>query len=90
MIDNFLLSISLRYCNDFTRCAYRNIDERSHLVKFRKNFRSLSDLKNCNVIIAAIFFVDVNNSKLFTLCSSRVIEEYFRNDFDNERLIRFR
>ena len=90
MIDNFLLSMILRYCKDFARCAYRDINERSHLVKSKKNFRSLSDLENYKVVIAAIFSIDVNNFKLSILCFSRVIEEYFRNDFEDERLIRFR
>ena len=80
----------LRYCNNSARCAYHDIDERSHFVRSRKIFRSFSNLKNCNVVIAAIFFVDINNSKIFILCSSKMIEEYFRNDFEDEKLTRFR
>ena len=89
LIDNFLLSMILRYCNDSARYAYRNIDERSYFVKSKKNFKSFNNFENYSVVIATIFSIDINNSKLFIFCSSKIIEEYFKNDFEDKRLTRF-
>ena len=62
-LDSFLLKVIFQFCNNFAHCAYRDIDDRSYSINFKKNSKSLSDLKNHNYVITIIFFADVDHFK---------------------------
>ena len=53
-LSSFLLRAIFRFCNDFVRCAYCDIDDCSYLINSRKNSKLLNDLENRSDVIATI------------------------------------